>query len=590
MKKSAIGLFFAAFLSLSALAQSVQEGMNYIYAQRFQSAKTTFEKLLAANPNNIEATYWLGQAYIGQKNIPAARSLYEKALVTNGNAPLIMAGLGHVELLEGKKGEARSHFESAINASKGKKSNDPAILDAVGRANVNAYSESNKAGDLDYAITKLTEASQIAPNNADIFLNLGNAYRKKVNKGGEAVQAYRQALQVNPSFAVAPYRTAKLYQTQVSYRQPEAWSVVLENLNAAVAADAKFAPAYEELYYYYLFSKQDFPTAEKYADLYINNSDPSVENDYFKFQILLVQKKYDEAAPIGKRIISQTNNNANPRVYRAMAVVYMGQKDTTSACDMINTFFTKAADEDILGTDYIIRAQACGRNNPELIERDIVTAVMRDSVLTRQLAVLNEAIDDAKTSGNRIFEATLRMLSYKLRYAKDPKYTSPTELISYMAVPFAQGGAYMQADSVAKEYTKLAPDSIYGYYWSARALQAIDSGATPQGLAIANYQKVLDIALTDTARYRTQGVNAASSLAIYYYNVKNDLPAAKQYVEQGLKFDANSSNLLNIQRVLNSVKSGGGAKTNSTSNQAKEKTPTSKTKTTPTKTKVKGKG
>ena len=55
MKKSAIALFFAAFLSLSALAQSVQEGINYIYAQRFQSAKSTFEKLLAANPNNIEA-------------------------------------------------------------------------------------------------------------------------------------------------------------------------------------------------------------------------------------------------------------------------------------------------------------------------------------------------------------------------------------------------------------------------------------------------------------------------------------------------------------------------------------------------------
>jgi len=589
MKKSAIALFFAAFLSLSALAQSVQEGINYIYAQRFQSAKSTFEKLLAANPNNIEATYWLGQTYIGQKNIPAARSLYEKALQTNGNAPLIMAGLGHVELLEGKKGEARSHFESAINASKGKKSNDPSILNAVGRANVNSYSESNKAGDLDYAITKLTEASQLAPNNSDIFLNLGNAYRKKVNKGGDAVQAYRQALQVNPSFAVAPYRTAKLYQTQVTYRQPDAWSVVLENLNAAVAADAKFAPAYEELYYYYLFSKQDFPTAEKYADLYINNSDPSVENDYFKFQILLVQKKYDEAAPIGKKIIAQTSNNANPRVYRAMAVVYMGQKDTTSACDMINTFFSKASDEEILGTDYIIRAQACGRNNPELIRRDIVTAVMRDSVLTRQLAVINEAIDDAKASGQRVFEAELRMLSYQLRYAKDPKYTSPTELISYMAVPFAQGGAFLRADSISQEYTKLMPDSIYGYYWSARALQGIDTGVITKGLAIPNYQKVLDIALTDTVRYQTQGVNAASTLAIFYYNVKNDLAAAKQYAQQGLKFDANNANLLNIIKVLNSVKPG-GAKTNSSANEAKEKTPTSKTKTTPTKTKTKAKG
>ena len=53
MKKSAIGLLFAAFLSLSALAQSVQEGINHLYAQRFQSARSAFEKMLAANPNNI---------------------------------------------------------------------------------------------------------------------------------------------------------------------------------------------------------------------------------------------------------------------------------------------------------------------------------------------------------------------------------------------------------------------------------------------------------------------------------------------------------------------------------------------------------
>ncbi len=589
MKKSAVVSIIAVFLTLSALAQSVQEGINHLYSQRYLSAKATFEKLLAANPNNIEAIYWLGQNLIAQKNIAGARSLYEKALVSNGNAPLVMVGLGNVELLEGKMGEAKSHFESAISASKGKKSNDPVVLNAIGRANVTAYTELNKAGDLDYAIAKLSEASQITPNNPDILMNLGNAYRKKVNRGGEAVQSYRQSLQVNPSFAVAPYRTAKLYQTQVSYRQPDSWSVVLENLNAAIAADPKFAPAYEELYYYYLFSKQDFPTAEKYADLYIKNSDPSVENDYFKFQILLVQKKYAEAAAIGKSIIAQTNNNARPRVYRAMAVVYMGLKDTSAACDQINTFFTKATDEEILGTDYIIRAQACGRNNPELIRRDIVIAVQRDSVLSRQLNVLNEAIDDAKASNQRVFEAELRMLSYQLRYQRNPSYASPTELITYMAVPFYFGGAYQRADSISQAYSRMVPDSIYGYYWSALAQQAVDTGTNQQGISIANYQKVLDIALTDTLRYKTQGLKAASSLAIYYFNVKKDLPAAKQYAEKGLTFDATNANLQNILRVLNSVKPGGGQRNNESGGSSRDKPPVTKTKNTPVKTKTKSK-
>src|SRR5215204_4421112 len=160
MKKPAIVLFFAAFLSITALAQNVQEGVNNLYAHRYQSAKSIFEKLLAANPNNIEATYWLGQTYLDQDNIAAAKSVYEKALASNGNAPLMLVGMGHVELLEGNQAGAQQRFEQAITASRGRKGNDPVVLTAIGRANVNAYTESKKVGNLDYAIAKLTEAAQ----------------------------------------------------------------------------------------------------------------------------------------------------------------------------------------------------------------------------------------------------------------------------------------------------------------------------------------------------------------------------------------------------------------------------------------------
>src|SRR5438445_11050932 len=139
MKKSAIVLFLAAFLSVSALAQNVQEGVNNLYAQRFQSAQSTFEKILATNPNNIEASYWLGQTYIAQKNIAGAQAVYQKAAASSNNAPLILVGLGQIALVQGRASEARQQFEAAINASRGKKGNDPAILNAVGRANVESY-------------------------------------------------------------------------------------------------------------------------------------------------------------------------------------------------------------------------------------------------------------------------------------------------------------------------------------------------------------------------------------------------------------------------------------------------------------------
>lgn len=585
MKKSAIVLFIAAFLSVSAMAQSVQEGMNHLYAQRYASAKSVFDKLIAANPNNIDAIYWLGQNYISQKNFTDAATLYQKAISSNGNAPLIMVGMGHVELMQGKANEARAHFESAINASKGKKGNDPAVLNAIGRANVQAFTFDNKLGDLDYAISKLTEASTLSTNNPDIFLNLGNAYFKKGNKGGDAVQAYRQATQASPNFAPALYRTAMLFKTQTSYRSdPSTWTVVLDNLNAAIAADPKFAPAYMEKYFYDLLTKSDFSAAQADADQYVSASDPSPENDYLRMQTFIVQKKYTDAVGIGKNIITQTNDKAKPIVYRAMTVALLGAKDTANACDYSNRFFQKASDEDLLGTDYILKAQACAKNDPSAMRAIMMQGINTEKDPVKKIKMVNEALDEAKSSGQQVFIAELRMISYQLRMDYSTNKPSPTELIAYMAVPFYLGGAYQRADSISQVYSKLAPDSIYGYYWSARAKQAMDTGANMKGSFVPDYQKVLDIANTDTLRYQTQGTAAAISLAIYYVNVKKDVATALDYIEKGLKFDAANTSLNTFKKQLTPSRG--------TPNPPKTPTPPAKEKVketaTGTKTKTKG--
>jgi Flp pilus assembly protein TadD len=568
MKKSAIAFLFAAFLSVSAWAQSVQEGINNLNAERYQSAKSVFEKLLASNPNNIEATYWLGQTYLEQDDIAGASGVYQKALAASGNAPLLLAGMGEVELRQGKTAEARQHFDQAIAGSKGKKGNDPNVLTAVGRANVNSYTESKKLGDLDYAISKLNEAAQLAPTNPEVFLTLGNAYRKK-HDGSQAALAYRKA----GNYAPALYRTAMLYATQANYRQPDTWGVVVENLNSAIAADPKFAPAYEQLYNYNLLAKQDFATAESFATKYISSSDPSPENQYFLAQTQFVQKKFPEAISTAKTIITQTNNNPNPRVYRLLTYSYLSSKDTASACQASNDFFAKAKEEDIRGDDYLAHAYSCGKGNPNVILADITKAVQSDSVLSRQVKLLDEAAKDAKANNQRALEGYLNRMSYQLRGTK----TSPTELINGVAVPFFFGGAYLQADSAAKAYSAMAPDSIYGYYWSALALSAIDT-TMEQGLAMPDYQKTLDIAEKDKVRYKSQGIRAAQTLAIYNFNIKNDKETAKTYVQRGLAFDPTNANLKNIEGILN-AKPAAPQKPASGTKETKTKTEATKVKT-----------
>ena len=55
-----------------------------------------------------------------------------------------MAGIGHIELIEGKKQDARNHFEAAVSLSQGK---NIAVLNAIGFANGNP---DQKNGDAAY--------------------------------------------------------------------------------------------------------------------------------------------------------------------------------------------------------------------------------------------------------------------------------------------------------------------------------------------------------------------------------------------------------------------------------------------------------
>ncbi|HVF81940.1 MAG TPA: tetratricopeptide repeat protein, partial [Flavisolibacter sp.] len=521
MKKSVIVLSLAALFSFNAMAQTVQEGVSNYYAQRYQSARAVFEKLTASNPNNLEAVYWLGQTLIDQGDVAGAKALYSRTLSTNGNAPWILAGMGQINIIEGKSTEARAQFDQAIAASKGKKGPDPMILNAVGRANVQPYTDEKKIGDLDYAIARLNEAAQAAPTNPDIFLTLGNAYRKK-HIGGDAIQAYRKA----GNFAPALYRAAMLWESQ---RNSEA---VQENLNAAIAADPRFAPAFYQLYYNNLY-KKDFAAAAGFADKYIAAADQSVENLYLKAQTEFVQEKFTEAIATSNQIIAGTQNNPRPRVYRLLANSYLKTKDTASACTNSNLFLAKASGEDLISMDYLLHARACGKGNPDLIRADIVKAIQMDSVLSRQITTLNEAIEDAKTNNFKLLEGELRLMSYTLRSPNVDK----GELISYIAVPFYLGENYAKADSVAQVYSAQAADSIHGYYWSALARTSIDTNMS-QGLAIPMWDKVLSIAETSKERFASQGVRAATSLAVYHNNIKTDRATALGYVTRGLAFDS----------------------------------------------------
>jgi tetratricopeptide (TPR) repeat protein len=535
MVKITIAVLLAGLLEIAgARAQSIQEGINHLYAERNKSAKDVFEKLVATNPNNLEAVYWLGQTYIAMEDVKSARDLYSKTLQANGNAPLILVGMGHVNLIDGKKDEARQMFETAINLSTGKKGADVGVLNAIGRASVDA-----KEGDVSYAIDKLKTAAQKDPKNADVFLNLGDAYRK-AHEGGQAVTNYDMAVSANPAMARAIYRKAMVYYTQKN------WELFTDLLNKAIAADPKFAPAYYELYYYYL-GKLDFNTAQDYANKYIANTDPDPQNDYLVASTCLVKKDYDCAINTSKGIISKAGEQTRPRTYKVLAYAYVGKGDTASAKQYIDQYFTKGKEEDIIPQDYVLRGQIYGSSDPNIVYESYVKAAQMDSVYESKMKTIQEGVDWAKAKNNKILEGQLRLLQ-----SANKKTPNPADAF-FTGLAFYQGADYKKADSLFKLYIASFPDSLYGHYYDARANLALDTtlSVEPYLTSMVNgFRKTLDIAASNKEKFKNQAVASSQFLAAIYNNTKKDKDSAVYFLQKGLEFDPTNTTLADFLKEL----------------------------------------
>jgi predicted Zn-dependent protease len=546
MKKISMTFLTAGLFMITAVrAQTLQDGVNDLYSERYKSAKATFEKLVAANPNNIDATYWLGQTYIAVKDIPGAKDIYSKALMASANAPLLIVGMGQVELNEKKLSESTQRFEAAITMTHTKKGDDPVILNAVGRAIVNTYNDKEKVGDINYAVDKLEAASQRDPNNAEIFLNLGNAYLKAKpgEGGGRAFESYTKATAANPNFAPAYYRLAMLFYSQRN------WELFERYLNDAITKDPRFRPAYYQLSYYKM-GKKDLGAAENYAQKFKESSDPDPQNAYLEASIKWASKKFDEAIAMAKDIINQSGGKARARVYKLIADAMVQKKDSAAAKPYIDEYFTrigtetdKLESEGITALDFELKANIYSAipGQEDVVFNSYLDGVKADTVLQDKIDLLNKGIAFFKPR-QREKEGDLTTVLIQIK----PKPTINDYYNATRAYYF--GKAYPKSRDMSLKMIDKYPDSLYGYLFAMYSSRVIDT-VKKDSIAVPDAIKLLDIAQRDTARFRKEYKDAAGYLAAYYANDAKDAGKALEYINKMLLLDP-TDEILNKNKQL----------------------------------------
>ena len=526
MKKFLL-LLMACVVMHSAMFAQYAEGIRLLNYEKNKSARETFQKLVDASPQDPQANYWLGQALLAtdggepsKEQIASAKALYQKGLGSIGSDPWLVTGMGHIELLErGDINSAKQKFEQAITAStetkgKNKGKANPAILNAIGRANAKVGSG---LGDNLYAIDKLNQAGQLDLINPDIYINKAINYLKMGGEnGGEAVKAYQEAVTRDPKSALAYYRIGKVYQSQNNKELFE------QNFDNAITADPTCPLPYFAYYLYY--ANKDVNKAKEYLDKYVANADRDPKTDYFVAEYLFRAGKNDESLAKIQELEKSAGLTEIPRLSILSAYNYDRKGDSAQAKANLEKFFANAPADKIEPTDYELAVKVLTKfpGSEAQAATYLEKAIATDTSRINKLNYMQQGADMYAKAKNPAEQLNWmkRMVELKGTTTEGDYYRITGAALSAKDYP--------QTMDWAKKYMAAYPDKPQPYTFYRKAAIASDPDTT-SGKGVEHLQYIDSIYSLNKDKYKKELFLNEYYTILYYINKQNALKKSPDF-------------------------------------------------------------
>ena len=526
MKKFLL-LLMACVVMHSAMFAQYAEGIRLLNYEKNKSARETFQKLVDASPQDPQAIYWLGQALLAtdggepsKEQIASTKALYQKGLGSIGSDPWLVTGMGHIELLErGDINSAKQKFEQAITAStetkgKSKGKANPAILNAIGRANAKVGSG---LGDNLYAIDKLNQAGQLDLTNPDIYINKAINYLKMGGEnGGEAVKAYQEAITRDPKSALAYYKIGKVYQSQNNKELFE------QNFDNAITADPTCPLPYFAYYLYY--ANKDVNKAKDYLDKYVANSDKDPKTDYFVADYLFRAGKNDESLAKIQELEKSAGGNEIPRLSILSAYNYDRKGDSVQAKAYLEKFFANAPADKIEPTDYELAVKILTKfpGSEAQAATYLEKAIATDTARINKLNYMQQGADMYAKAKN-----PAEQLNWMKRMVELKGTTTEGEYYRISAAALSAKD-YPQTMDWAKKYMAAYPDKPQPYTFYRKAAIASDPDTT-SGKGVELLQYIDSIYSLNKDKYKKELFLNEYYTILYYINKQNALKKSPDF-------------------------------------------------------------
>ncbi len=519
-----------AFTLTSAFAQSLKDGQRAAELERYREAINTLQSV--NKTPSVDASLSLADAYLRAGVADSAAIYYTKSASIDPKSAVGMVAAGKAALVKGNTAEAEKQFEAAIKASKKK---DPNIYMLIGQAYADA-----KVKDSTKGVAYLTEANKLTKNaNADAYVILGDLYLSNPSGtgGGDAMNAYDQAIRIDKNNARAHFRRGRLYLQSRNYNEAQA------ALQAAIAADPSYAPALRELGEMYIVVGKYPEAVETYKKyMSISANDPDIKTKYSQF--LFLSKDYKGAQTEAEAALAKNPNNAIAS--RVAALAYNENGETEKALTAMDNYFKNAKQETILASDYanygkilakagkadlasenFDKALQMDPNNIELMD-DMATFYVKQKQYAKAIPLYNKIIESKP--------ASLNIYNYKLAEA----YYNNKQLAE----------ADVLYTAVLKANAAYAP----GIFRRGQIADELDTDKS--GDAKPFFEEFIKVVMADPAKQTTyKGYLIPANYLLGYYAFKaKDYTTAKAYWNEVLRIDATNkdakSGINNIDQTL----------------------------------------
>ncbi len=602
-----LAVFFTIF-AINIKAQDLNSATLLTRSEQYDKALAMFQQLIQKEPTNSRNYFFLGENYLADYfsdtisnsltvTAKAAKEIYQKGVEANPNDPLNYIGLAKIAYFQGDvktATEMRAKAKSFLLPYKNLKKISPPAKDyAFALAKIaESYIKDEKV-DTAIALPLIREAIKIDNNSKDVYLIAGDIYILE-NDGSKAISFYKLAQVADPASPTANMKIGNIYV------KGRALQAAIPYYDEAIQLNVNYAPAYRELGQLYLLaqrfdqSKENF---KKYLDLTAGNIPAKTRY----VNALFYAKDYDGVIKNVEDIFAVDKSRTYMNRIAGYSCYEKNPPDYNKALAYMETLFKTVAPERIIPKDYHYLARILlkkNQNYPKMVDElnGLKTQLEKDkskfsSASAAEKAKLKPGLDDltnkitgleknkaiADTEIERAFVAYEKVLSFKpddknllneianssynfKRYdhaAKTwAKLIDPAKenIDDYMRIgrAYYTGEKYKSADSLFSSVVAKNPTYVPAYVFIARTYSRMDPDAK-LGQAKPKFEKVLDIAKSDSLKYESEMMEAMVFLG-YYHMMNENFSKSKDYYTRMINLDAgNKENKIKGYNGLGSV-------------------------------------